>query len=84
MIIPDPHRIPFHLRRRFRPSEAALIALAVAAGVATGLMTLIQSTAAHLLQRFVYGSHIDHLSAVGNIAPYRLLALPLGGACLLD
>ena len=69
-------------RRRFRSSEVALIMLAVTVGLAAGLLTLIQGSLAHLMQRLLYGAQIDHLSAVTQVDPLRLLALPLGGLIL--
>jgi len=69
-------------RRRFRSSEVALIFLAVAIGLAAGLLTLIQGDLARLMQRLLYGVEIDHLDAGTTIAPLRLAALPLGGLIL--
>ena len=71
------------LRRRFRTSEAALIVLALGIGLIAGLLTLLQSAAAHLMQAIFYGvAFSDHLSGQRDLAPLRLLALPLGGLML--
>lgn len=69
-------------RRRFRSSETALVLLAIPVGLAAGLMTILLSGTAHLLQSLFYGSDIDRLSAATWIAPWRLLALPIGGLLL--
>jgi CIC family chloride channel protein len=69
-------------RRRFRSSEAALIALALAVGLFSGLLTFLQAALARLIQSLCYGIDIDRISALASIAPLRLLTLPAGGMIL--
>jgi CIC family chloride channel protein len=71
------------IRRRFRTSELWFILLAIAAGIGAGLLASLIGEAAHDLQEILFGfSDRNRLSALGAIAPWRLLALPLGGALL--
>lgn len=71
-------------RRRLRKSEAAFIALAAIAGVAAGLLAIVQQFLAHGLQSLLYGVRINRLSALESIHhPWRLVALPLGGLLLI-
>lgn len=72
-------------RRRLRESEAAFILLAASAGLAAGVLTIIQQFLAHGIQHVLYGVTINRLSALGSIHhPWRLLALPLGGLLLVQ
>ena len=72
------------LRRWVRTSEAAFIALAALIGCAAALATLAQGWIAHGLQHLFYGVTINRLSALASIRhPWRLLALPLGGAVIV-
>jgi CIC family chloride channel protein len=72
------------VRRWLRESEAAFIALAALVGAAAGVATLAQGWLAHAMQRVLYGLTINRLSALTSIVhPWRLLALPLGGAMLV-
>jgi len=74
-------RAGVRVQRWLRESEAAFILLATLVGAAAGLATLAQGWLAHTMQRFIYGLTITRLSAVAAIDhPWRLLALPLGGA----
>lgn len=77
-----PSRFLYRIRHRVRSSEAAIILLAVIAGLAAGALTTLQSTIARLLQTLLYGLDVERLSAVGSIEPVRLLALPAGGLVL--
>ncbi|OYY68169.1 chloride channel protein [Sphingomonas sp. 28-63-12] len=71
-------------RRRLRESEAAFILLATLSGLIAGLLTTMQAALAHGIQHLLYGVTINRLSALGSIHhPWRLLALPLGGLCLV-
>jgi CIC family chloride channel protein len=71
-------------RRTLRESEAAFILLAVAAGLAAGVMTNALQWLAHGLQHFFYGVQENRLSALAAVRhPWRLLALPLGGLALV-
>jgi CIC family chloride channel protein len=71
------------IRRRFRTSEAWFILLAVAVGVAAGVLASLLSDTAHWLQESLFGfSGSAHLSAMPKIPLPRLLALPAGGAVL--
>jgi len=71
-------------RRRLRESEAAFILLAALAGIAAGSLTYILAALAHGIQRLLYGVTINRLSALGSIHhPWKLLALPFGGLCLV-
>lgn len=70
------------VRSVFRSSEAALILLSVGIGIVAGLLTLAIHETAHLLQSLIYGVSAESLSASTDIAPLRLLALPIGGLLL--
>lgn len=79
-----PRAVGLRLQRRLRESEAAFIVLAALVGASAGLATLVQGLIAHGLQGLLYGVSINRLSALGSIHhPWRLLALPLGGAMLV-
>jgi CIC family chloride channel protein len=69
-------------RRVFRSSEAALVALAVCAGLAAGLLMILQNRIAHGMQSLVYGYGGTSLSAAPAIEPLRLIALPIFGLLL--
>src|SRR5690348_11548386 len=70
------------VRRLFRSSEAVLVALAVALGVAAGTFTFVLNRTAHGLQSIIYGLSGQSLSAAVSISPWSLLALPIGGLLL--
>ncbi|HET8611598.1 MAG TPA: chloride channel protein [Sphingomonas sp.] len=71
------------LRRRLRQSEAVFILLAVAVGAAGGALAVSLSLVAHALQRLLYDLPGElRLSEAPLITPWRLLALPAGGAVL--
>ncbi len=70
------------VRRMFRSSEAALVALAVAMGIAAGLLTFVLNRTAHGLQSLIYGLSGQSLSAAQWVSPVSLLALPIGGLLL--
>lgn len=77
------HPIVVRIRQGLRESEAALIALAATVGLAAGVLTNVQSLLAHGLQQVLYGVTLNRLSALGSIHhPWRLVALPIGGAAL--
>jgi CIC family chloride channel protein len=76
-------RAGVRVQRWLRESEAAFILLAALVGAAAGLATLAQGWLAHAMQRLIYGLTINRLSALAAIDhPWRLLALPLGGAAV--
>ncbi|MGE5564244.1 MAG: chloride channel protein [Bacillota bacterium] len=70
------------VRRLFRSSEAALVGMAVALGVAAGVLTFILNRTAHGLQSIIYGLSGESLSAATSVSPWSLLALPIGGLAL--
>lgn len=70
------------LRRLFRSSEAALVGMAVALGIAAGLLTFVLNRSAHGLQSLIYGLHGGSLSAAPSVSLMSLLALPIGGLLL--
>jgi CIC family chloride channel protein len=70
------------VRRIFRSSEAALVAMAVALGIAAGLLTFVLNRTAHGLQSLIYGLGGASLSAAQSVPPLSLLALPVGGLVL--
>jgi CIC family chloride channel protein len=70
------------VRRIFRSSEAALVAMSVAVGIAAGLLTFILNRTAHGMQSLIYGLSGGSLSAATYISPWALLALPIGGLLL--
>jgi CIC family chloride channel protein len=69
-------------RRIFRSSEAALVLLSVAIGLAAGLLMIAQRSIAHALQSLIYGFSGPSLSAAPSIALPRLFALPVFGLLL--
>jgi CIC family chloride channel protein len=71
------------LRRRIRSSELWLIAVATLVGAAAGALAVVQARVAHGLQAALFNIDIDQrLSAQTAIAPWRTLAIPLGGLVL--
>ena len=71
------------LRRRIRSSELWLIAVATVIGAAAGALAVIQARIAHGLQTLLFNIDIDErLSAQAVIAPWRTLAIPIGGLLL--
>lgn len=70
------------VRSVFRSSEAAIIVLAVAIGLAAGLLTIALHQIAHGLQRIIYSFDTDSLSASSIVNPWRLIGLPIGGLIL--
>ncbi|HET7577575.1 MAG TPA: chloride channel protein [Sphingomicrobium sp.] len=70
------------MRQLFRSSEAALVAMAVAVGIAAGLLTLALNRTAHGVQSLIYGLSGNSLSAAPSVPALALLALPLGGLLL--
>jgi CIC family chloride channel protein len=70
------------LRRIFRSSEAALVAMAVGVGIAAGVLTLLQNRIAHGIQHAIYGYSGGSLSAAPAIPTLALVALPIGGLIL--
>lgn len=88
--MPSPFEFSFRLsgavalaRRLFRISEASLILLSTAIGIAAGFIASLLGELARTLQILIYGldSHA-RLSSLVEIAPLRLLALPVGGLLL--
>ncbi|MGE5564947.1 MAG: chloride channel protein [Parcubacteria group bacterium] len=78
--IAGPRLVITSLRRRVRSSEVWLTGLAILAGIAAAVFTLIVGQIAHGLQVALYGFDAnERLSAQQWIEPMRLIALPLGG-----
>ena len=70
------------VRRLFRSSEAAIVAMAVVLGIAAGVLTFALNRTAHGLQSLIYGLSGQSLSAAASVSPFSLLALPIGGLLL--
>ena len=71
------------LRRRIRSSELWLIAVATLIGAGAGALAVLQAKLAHGLQVLLFNINLDErLSAQSTIAPWRTLAIPLGGLVL--
>jgi CIC family chloride channel protein len=70
------------VRRLFRSSEAALVTMAVALGIAAGLLTFALNRIAHGVQSIIYGLGGSSLSAAQSVSWVSLLALPTGGLLL--
>ena len=71
------------LREKVRASEIMFVAVAIAIGSGAGLLTLAQGAIARAMQRMLYDLPVHlRLSALTEVAPERLLALPLGGLVL--
>ena len=72
------------VRGEIRASELWLVLIAAFVGAAAGLATIAIGVAAHSLQELFYNIDFDErLSASTRIDPWRLVALPLGGAALV-
>ena len=71
------------LRRRTRSSELWLIAVATVVGMTAGTLAVLQAKLAHGTQVWLFAFDPDErLSAQAMVAPWRLLAIPLGGLLL--
>ena len=70
------------VRRIFRSSEAALVGMSIALGIAAGLLTFLLNRTAHTIQSLIYGLSGTNLSAALSVSPLSLLALPIGGLLL--
>ncbi len=70
------------VRRIFRSSEAALVGISIALGIAAGLLTLLLNRTAHAIQSLIYGLSGSSLSAATSVPPLSLIALPIGGLLL--
>ncbi|QKR98749.1 chloride channel protein [Sphingomonas sp. CL5.1] len=71
------------LRQKVRGSEFSFIALAIVAGMAAGLATVLIGGIARGIQHILYGLPADvRLSGAEWLDPWRLLVLPAGGAAL--
>ncbi|MBO9709528.1 MAG: chloride channel protein [Caulobacter sp.] len=71
------------LRRRIRSSELWLIAVAILVGVVAGALAVVQAKIAHGLQVLLFDIPLDQrLSAQAVVAPWRTLAIPVGGLVL--
>jgi CIC family chloride channel protein len=71
------------LRARIRSSELWLVFIAAAVGAAAGVLAVAQGVLAHGVQVALFGIEPEvRLSVAPPIAPWRLLALPIGGLAL--
>ena len=76
-------RVLAQIRRRVQSSGFWFILLAAGIGAIAGASSALLAHTAHAVQRLLYGFSADmRLSALPSIAPWRLLALPMGGAVL--
>ena len=81
--LPLPLRALVFVRGEIRASELWLVVIAAGVGLAAGLATIAIGMASHGLQELFYAINFDErLSAQVRIAPWRFLALPLGGIIL--
>ncbi|MGN6424464.1 MAG: chloride channel protein [Asticcacaulis sp.] len=70
-------------KRHLQGSEVWFIVLATGVGLLAGVMAALLSHTAHLLQSILYGFSPDlRLSALPELQPWHLLALPMGGFIL--
>jgi CIC family chloride channel protein len=71
------------VKRHLQGSEVWFIVLAGGVGLIAGVMAALLGHFAHALQALLYGFSPDlRLSALPQIQPWHLIALPLGGAAL--
>lgn len=71
------------VRRNLQTSDLTFILLAAAVGLAAGVLSAVAGHIAHGAQAMLYGFSPDlRLSALPDIQPWHLLALPAGGALL--
>ena len=71
------------LRGAIRASELWMVVVAVVVGAISGLLAIGVAAAAHGLQHLLYGLDFDQrLSAISQVQPLSLLALPAGGLIL--
>lgn len=71
------------LRRQIRSNALWFLALALLVGLGAGLCAIALGQIARGTQRLLFGlAQGEHLSAAEAIAPWRLIALPIGGGLL--
>ncbi len=76
-------RIVAWLRREIQSSQIVFIVLAAGIGLIAGAMAALAGHISHAMQVMLYGFSPDlRLSGLLNVDPWRLLALPIGGAVL--
>ena len=80
---PAPRRVLAWIRAQIRSSELWLVLIALLVGAAAGAMAMVQGVIAHAIQVALFGIEPEvRLSVAPPIAPWRLLAIPLGGLLL--
>ncbi len=78
-----PRRLLTWIRGQIRSSELWLVLIALLVGAAAGAMAMAMGVIAHAMQVALFGIEPEvRLSVAPPIAPYRLLAIPLGGLLL--
>ncbi|MBW8882035.1 MAG: chloride channel protein, partial [Asticcacaulis sp.] len=71
------------LRREIQSSQMAFLVLAAGIGLIAGTMAAVTGHISHAMQVMLYGFSPDlRLSGLLNVDPWRLIALPIGGAML--
>jgi CIC family chloride channel protein len=71
------------LRRQIRSNSLWFLTLSLLVGAGAGLSAIVLGQIARGTQRLLFGlAQGEHLSAAEAIAPWRLIALPIGGALL--
>ncbi len=71
------------MRRLIRSSGWGFLALALLVGIGAGIAAIAIGQVSRGTQRLLFGlASGEHLSAADDVAPWRLIALPIGGALL--
>jgi CIC family chloride channel protein len=71
------------LRRQVRTNSLWFLALSMLVGIGAGASAIALGQLARGTQRLLFGlAQGEHLSAASQIEPWRLVALPVGGALL--
>ena len=78
-----PRRVLAWIRTQIRSSELWLVLIALLVGAAAGSMAITMGVIAHAVQVVLFGIEPEvRLSVAPPIAPWRLLAIPIGGLLL--
>ncbi len=80
---PAPQGVLAWIRAQIRSSELWLVLIALLVGAAAGAMAITMGVIAHAMQVVLFGIEPEvRLSVAPPIAPWRLLAIPIGGLVL--